>query len=134
MQLPELPRQNKQKEADFGLVFRKWWKDQEVKLLGEFELKDTRGKPSLAFSEVSHEQEVIARLAMSKRGVLVRRASGTTGMADYSGLVAVPYYLVVRYPEFWCIIPFEKFIKERDKSKRKSLTAEEAKDISIVVI
>lgn len=130
MTLPPLPKQNLKREADFGLVFRHWWDIH--KLPGEFELKDTRGKPSFAYSELSHEQEVIARLAISKRGVLVRRASGTTGGADYSGLVESPYWIVIRFPKMWCIISFETLILERSRSKRKSLTQERASEISVI--
>lgn len=132
MTLPTLPKQNKSKEADFGLVFRKWWNKNP--LHGEIELKDTRGEPSFAFSELSHEQEVIANLATSKRGVLVRRASGTTGGADYSGLVQSPYWIAIRFPKMWCIISFETLILERDTSKQKSLTADRAEAISIVTV
>lgn len=130
--LPKLPKQNKKEEADFGLAFRAWWEIH--KLPGEFELKDTRGKPSFLFSELSHEQEVIANLATSKRGVLVRRASGTIGGADYSGLVESPYWVAIRFPKFWCIISYKTLILERDRSKRKSLTAERAQEIAIIVI
>lgn len=132
--MPPLPRQNRKKEADFGLVFRKWWNNQKTKLSGEFEIKDTRGKPSFAFSELSHEQEVIGRLATSKRGVLVRRTSGTTGGADYSGLVEAPYFVVIKYLKHFYIIDLNALLAERDVSKRKSLTESRAKEISIIEV
>lgn len=130
--MPPLTKQNKTKEADFGLVFRKWW--EKNPLQGEIELKDTRGKPNFAFSEISHEQEVICRLAISKRGVLVRRSSGTTGGADYSGLVSSPYWVAIRYPKFFLVISLETLLLERDRSKKKSLSADRAKAISIITV
>jgi hypothetical protein len=130
--MPPLPRQNKSKEADFGLIFRKWW---EKNLLGgEFELKDTRGKPNFAFSDVSDDQMTIATLAVGNKGVLVRRTAGTIGGADYSGLVRSPYWLVIRFPKGWCIISFETFALERSRSKRKSLTWERAQEIATIVV
>lgn len=132
MQLPILPRQNNKKEAGFGLVFRKWW--EKNPLQGEIELKDTRGDPNFAFSEISREQEVICRLAISKRGVLVRRSSGTVGGSDYSGLVSSPYWVAIRYPKFFVIISLETLLLERDRSKKKSLSANRAKAISIITV
>lgn len=132
MTLPALPHRNNQKEADFGLIFRKYWEKHPMS--GEFELKDTRGKPNFAFSELSHEQEVIANLAISKRGVLVRRAAGTTGGADYTGLVQSPYWIVIKYPKHFYIISFETLILERDRSKRKSLTEERARAIAVIEV
>ena len=130
--LPPLPRQNKSKEADFGFVFRKWW--DKHKLPGEFELKDTRGKPNFAFSELSNEQIVIGTLATSNRGVLVRRASGTTGGADYSGLIQCPYWIVICFPNSWHIISFEALMVEKDRSNRKSLTQARASEISVITV
>lgn len=126
--MPELPKQNKKEESDFGLVFRKWW--EKKRLPGEFELKDSRGQKSIAFSEFHHDQEVIANLAISRKGVLLRREFGTAGAADYSGLVETPYWIVIRYPKSFHIISYETFILERSRGKRKSLTEERALQIS----
>ena len=131
--LPNLPRQKKNKEATFGIKFRAWWDSQERKLPGEFELKDTRGKDSFLFSEFSADQETIARLATSKKGVLIRRTVGTVGGADYSGLVDRLYWIVIHYPKGSVVISVHSFLLERSRSKRKSLSWDRAKEIATVL-
>lgn len=130
--LPDLPRVLNRQESKFSLVFRKWW---EVHPLpGEIELKDTRGKNYLAFSEVHEEQMIIANKAITKKGVLVRCTVGTTGRADYSGLVNSLYWIVIRYPKAFYVISYESFLLEKKRSTRKSLTAERAQNIATITI
>lgn len=129
MPLPDLPKQIKGQEADFGLTFRRWW--EKHPLQGEIELKDTKGKDSLPFSALDHAQEVIARMATEGKGVLVRRTVGTTGGADYTGLTKnSPYWIVINYPGGFEVISITAFLWERDNSKRKSLTSLRAREIS----
>lgn len=130
--LPDLPRTTKHREADFGVVFRKWWeKNPQV---GEYEIKDTRGSDSFPFSEFSEEQETVARMATDGRGVLVRRTTGTVGGADYTGLVHSPYWLVIRFPGHFEVISVGTFLLEKSRSKRKSLTSLRAREISTVSV
>lgn len=131
MTLPTLPRQNKSKEADFGLQFRKWWNT--TKMLGTFELKHTRGKPSIAFSELHDEQIVIGTLAHGK-GTLLRISAGTIGSPDYIGLHDFPVFIVVKYTKHFYIISLSTLLLERDRSKRKSLTEDRARAISIIEV
>lgn len=132
--LPSLPTQNTHKEADFGIAFRRWWNAQKSPLQGEIELKDTRGRDYLPFAEFSHDQEVIYNLASSSRGVLVRRSIGTTGGADYSGLVRSAYWIVIKYKKAFHIISVNAFLLERDRSKRKSLTEARAREIATISV
>lgn len=132
MTLPSLPKQNKSKEADFGIAFRKWWKLHPMR--GEFEIKDTRGRPSFAFSELSDDQIAVGLSAVKKTGILVRRTSGTVGGADYSGLVESPYWIVIKFPKFFAVIDIETFALEHKRSKRKSLTSERAEMIAFLVV
>ena len=129
--LPDLPERHQKREADFGLVFRRWWEKNPLR--GEIELKDTRGKDALPFSAVSEDQRSVARLAMG-RGVLVRRTVGTPGGADYSGLVGAPYWVVIKYPRAFEVISMGTFLLEESRSKRKSLTASRAREISVVSV
>ncbi len=132
MSLPDLPRTVKRRESDFSLIFRKWW--EKNPLPGEIELKDTRGRDSILFSEFSEDQEVIATMATGKKGVLVRRTVGTVGGADYSGLVNSPYWIVVRYPRSFEVISVGTWALEKRRSCRKSLTAARAREISVVSV
>lgn len=130
--LPDLPRVLNKKEADFGIEFRRWWEKHPLE--GEIELKDTRGKNSLPFSAFSSDQEAVARMATEGRGVLVRRAQGTVGGADYSGLVRAPYWIVVRFPKGFEVISVGTFLLEKSKSRRKSLTSARAREISTISV
>lgn len=129
--MPPLPKQNKKKEADFGITFRKWWEANPLR--GEIEIKYARNDV-FPFSELSHDQEVIGNMAISRKGVLVRRSAGTTGGADYSGLVQSPYWIVIKYSKAFYIISLTTFLLERSRSKRKSLTQERAEAISIITV
>jgi len=126
--MPPLPKQNKTKEADFALQFRKWWTLHPF--AGEFEIKYARNG-SLAFSQLSHEQEVIGLAAISNQGMFVRRSSGTIGGADYSGLVRSPYWIVVKFEKHFYVISLKDFIQEEKTSKRRSLTEKRALEISV---
>lgn len=119
--LPELPRQLKRKEADFGIQFRRWWEIS--KMVGNFELKHTRGKDTFLFSSVESEQLVIGKAAESTDGILLRLVKGTIGSPDYIGQVEQPSYIVIRYPAFFCVIDIKDFLAEKKRSTSKSLTA-----------
>ena len=70
--LPELPKQHKDPEAQFGLLFRKWLKanDREMRSCS-FELKHTRGAASLPFDSVKPEQLAYAA-QIAGNGALIR--------------------------------------------------------------
>lgn len=132
MQLPDLPQQNKHKEADFGLRFRKWWN-----LHGKgspYELKDSRGKDYISFAEITPEQIAFALACGTDKGVLVRVERGTVGTADYIGIKNTIAYIIINYPKACEVITINNFIHEKEKNKRKSLTYERAKAISSVSI
>lgn len=130
--LPDLPKQIKKREANFGLTFRAWWVKNPLR--GEIELKDTRGKDSIAFSEFSQDQEIVGLAAIGKKGILVRRESGTIGGADYSGLLESPYWIVIKYPREFHVISLTTFLLEKKRSKRKSLVNSRAREISVVSV
>jgi len=132
MQLPDLPQQNKHKEADFGLRFRKWWN-----LHGKgcpYELKDTRGKEYLNYNEVSEDQIAVALASGTEKGVLLRIVSGTPGSPDYIGVKNTVSYIVIKYPKSFEVITIGNFLHEKETNKRKSLTIERAKAISSVSV
>lgn len=130
--LPELPRTLNRQESKFSIIFRRWWEANP--LPGEIELKDTRGKNYLAFSEVSDEQIIVGTKAGTRKGILVRCTVGTTGRADYSGLVNSLYWVVIRYPTAFHVISLEAFLMEKKRSARKSLTSERAESIATITV
>lgn len=123
-----------QHEANFGLIFRAWWRSQTPRLRGVFELKDTRGKTSFSFSEVKEAQIESGFANESLRGNLIRVSSGTAGTGDYIGLVEDPTYIVIKYPAFFVLIPIGRFYIEKRRSARKSLTWKRAVKIAEKVI
>lgn len=132
MKLPDLPKINKKKEADFGLIFRKWWI--RYGMAAGYELKDSRGKDYINFNELSDKQIIVGLGAKSRVGVLIRVEKGTEGSHDYIGLRSSASWVVIKYPKFFCIIDIENFLFERDRSKRKSLTSERAKEIASIIV
>ncbi len=134
MNLPTLPRQNKHKEADFGLVLVEWMKKNGKSIdTSGIEIKDTKGKNYLNFNAVEPQQITYANLASGDKGVLIR-VQGLKGEFDYIWMKNELAYVAIRYPKFWCIILTADFMIEKQISKSKSLTAERAKEIAIRVI
>lgn len=132
--LPELPKQNKRKESDFCEVFRKWWEKNKKRISrGSYELKDTRGKNYLSYSEITNEQFNSGMANKSHEGNLIRVINGTPGTGDFILLKDSYAYVVVRFPKKFFIIDIETLLMERNK-KRKSLTYERALDIAVISV
>ncbi len=131
MTLPELPRQNKSKEADFGVTFRHWI-EKNPRHSCAFELKQTT-EDSIPFSCVDEKQLVYGMAIKSDKGILIR-VQGMNGEPDYVWCRSMPYCVVIKYPSMFCLIDVETFILEKERSKRKSLTSSRASEIAISVI
>lgn len=97
-----------------------------------FEMKDTRGKKAFPLREYKQEQETFAEaIRYSKKGVLVR-TEGITGLPDYKYAYQEEVFVVIKYPEGIAIITAENLSFQ--KTKRKSLTWEQAQEIAYKVI
>lgn len=128
MSLPELPRQNKQKEASFGVDFRYDIEEISPPKTICFELKHTRGKDSFPFSEVKDKQIAYARKI--KKGCLVR-IQGVSGEPDYIWLAGVDTYVSIKYASGKSYhIEMEQFVKQKETSTKKSLSEDQAKAIT----
>ena len=99
-----------------------------------FEMKDTRGKDSLPFSEVKQAQIDWGLAVNSDNGVLIRTQAIVEGMPDYCYYRNAPAYFICKYPKAFYIIPVRNWIFEKEKSKRKSLTIERAEAIAVKTI
>lgn len=131
--LPELPKQIKKREADFGVQLRDWIMKNPRRISCTIETKHTRGKNYLPFDAVKPDQVDFAlRVNNSKTGVLVR-VQGNKGEADYNYLYKEPAYIVIKYPRCFVFIDIETFLLEKKRSKTKSLAVARAKDIAQVV-
>ena len=120
----------KKREADFGKQFRAWVKAQRDLPSAAFELKQTT-KDYISFSDLQEHQE-FALLAASTSGILYKAPDDSRGVKpfDFFYLKRAPAFVVIKYPKGFEGIAIEIFILEREKSTRKSLTYERAKQIS----
>lgn len=131
--LPKLPKIIKKKEANFGLKLRAWI-EANPRPTCSIETKDTRGKNYFPFKELDDRQiQYAVAINESKKGVLIR-VQGVNGEPDYVYLRQEPAYIVIKYPRFFCLIPIGNILHERDTRKQKSLTAERAKEIAVLVV
>ena len=136
--LPEIPKYKKQEESNFGvLIAQQYTKGKVFPYPHQLELKDTYGKESMLFKEVS-DLQIIKCLKIKHEGVLIRNtivsSNGTAGIPDYSWTDRQAVYIVIRYPKSWCFIDIDTFVLEKERSKKKSMTEERAQAISIKVI
>ena len=129
MQLPELPKQNKKKEADFGVRFRHYMESTAGMPIGSYELKDTKGLDYLNFKDVEPSQVAYAHMIESEKGAFIR-VQGLKGEPDYIYLKLTDAFLVINYPKFFCILYMNDFVRESQISKRKSLTSSRAAEIA----
>lgn len=120
----------KKREADFGIQFRSWIRSQKGMESAAFELKQTT-KDSIPFSDLKEHQEN-ALLAASSSGILYKAPDDSRGVKpfDYFYLRQSPAYVFIRFPDGFVGISIDKFIKERARSKRKSLTYTRAAQIA----
>lgn len=120
------------KEADFSILLRHYLKAHPLPVSCPLEVKDTRGAKSFPFSEWPQEQRDNAMSSKKNdKGNLIRISVGTTGAPDYAWYIHSPAYISIKYPIGFVIIDAETLILEISRSKRKSLTWERAKEISI---
>lgn len=129
--LPPLPVQHKTKEADFGLVFRRWAGEMGFGSSYFFELKDTRGSYALPFSAVKVEQ-VAYMTEIQFKGRLTR-IEGHVGEPDY-GWLRGECFVVIRYPSCFTVIALMDYILEEKESTRRSLTCARAREIAKWVV
>jgi hypothetical protein len=128
MQLPNLPQQHKQREATSSIDLKhivERCKPETCSL----EEKHTRGKDYLLYSEVKPEQIAFALSISSDKGAWIRTL-GQQGEPDHVWLKNEPAFIVIKYPKGIVWITIGNFLFEKEKSKRKSLTWERAKEIA----
>ncbi len=129
--MPPLPRQNKKKEADFGVFFRKWI-EKNPRYSCALELKYTSGS-SIPFSAVDPKQIAYGLAISGPKGVLIR-VQGLNGEFDYIWCRNMPAYVVIRFPKSFHLISIETFVFAKRNSLRKSLTSARAREISTISV
>jgi penicillin-binding protein-related factor A (putative recombinase) len=123
----------RKREADFSVTVRHWLKANPFKFTCAFEMKQTTTN-SIPFDCVEqHQIEYGEAIKNSPKGVLMR-VQGSNGEPDYLYLYRDPVYIVIKYPSVFCFISLDAFLAEKTSSKRKSLTADRARDIAIETV
>ena len=129
--LPDLPRQIKKREADFGIRL-KHWLAKNPQFSCAYELKQTT-TDSIPFDALEVQQVAYLRRISGPEGELVR-IIGTKGEPDYVWLRNFPANVVVKYPRSFEVISIGTWVLEKSKSTRKSLTSARAKEISVISV
>lgn len=120
------------RESKASILFRHYIKKNKMYTCA-LEMKQTTTN-SIPFSCVTQAQIDWGMAIKSKEGVMLRVQAVAEGMPDYIYLREEPAYLVVKFPDFMCVIDIETFAMERERSKRKSLTQDRARAISIITV
>lgn len=133
MTLPPLPRNHSQKEATFGIKLKAFYTKSKPPT-ASLEIKQTT-TDSLPFSAITTAQLDYALAIRSDKGVWLRVYPFVEGMPDYMWLKGVQSWIVIHYAKRGTVwISPDRFILEKKKSKRRSLTWSKAKDIAWRVV
>jgi hypothetical protein len=103
-------------------------------MLGYFELK--YAKDELFYYDSFEPHQISSLLALQDNG-LIWKISDTDPRLKPCDSFSVPpltAYVVIKYPKAFVMITVNNFIHARDRSKRKSLTYEQALEIATKVI
>lgn len=120
------------READFGILMRHWLRANPLYTCS-LEAKQTT-TDSIPFSDVSPAQIDWALAIESQQGVLLRVQAVAEGMPDYIYMRNETAYIVIKYPDFFCLIRIGVFVLESKASKRRSLTSARAREICTVAV
>lgn len=121
----------KKREATFSVLFRHWIRANK-QTSAPYEMKQTT-TDSLPFRELKEAQVMWLQAAKSDEGVLIR-VIGHGGEPDYAYYRNSPAWVVVKYPDRFCVIDIDIFVTFRDTIFRKSLTADHAQGIAALTV
>ncbi len=123
------------RESKSSILFRHWvMANPQITKTCTFEMKDTRGKDYLRYAEVKTHQIDYGRAIMeSEKGVLIR-VQGTNGEPDYVFLKKEPAFIVIKYPDCFCIVGVYEFWKQSTSGSGASLPSARARKIAYEVI
>jgi penicillin-binding protein-related factor A (putative recombinase) len=125
-------------EAKFQTLFNHWLRKEffpENQGGFAFELKHTRGKNSLPFSALEDHQ-LNSLLTVSYGSFIYKISDESQGYKPFDcfALRLCEAYVVICYPSFFVLIKIEAFVHQKKRSKAKSLSAEQAKEIADIIV
>lgn len=120
------------REAKHQIYFNHWLKNVYKKSL-VYEIKQTTTNSLLFSAVVDHQIEALLAV---RHGSFVFKIPDCGFQNPFDGFCfnEEPAYVVIFYPDFFCLIGIDTFLLEKERSKRKSLTADRAKEISTVTV
>lgn len=130
MQLPNLPKILNKREARWTtIIFRKWLEKKGITAV--FEIKFST-KDSIAFDAIKEHQ--IWNLLKVRHQTFVYKIPdmGERSPFDIFSMKEMPAYIVIKYPKGVAIISVDIWCLESSRSKRRSLTFERAKSLSVI--
>lgn len=118
------------KESDLQTLFAKYNKVKRID--GNFEFKDSLGKPSVSYDSFE-EQQIPSLLAAQVEGLQWKYSDADPRLKpfDYSSNKPLLGWVGIRFKKTTYLILVEAFIEHRDKSTRKSITEKECEEIAI---
>lgn len=121
----------KKREANFTTYFRHWLKSNPM-VSAAFELKQTT-IDSIPFDSVREHQADSLEAVCSDVGFSFKLPDDSMGYKPFDLIYFrnEEGYVVIRYPKEFHIISIETWLIEKAHSKRKSLTCDRAREISI---
>lgn len=120
------------REANFQITFNHWLKNV-YKRTGAFELKQTK-TDSIPFSSVEVHQIQALQAVRHSTFVFKIPDAGYQNPYDCYCMTEQPAYVVIKYPESFCLITIDQFVLESEQSKRRSLTSKRAREIAFLVV
>ena len=119
-------------EAKFQTKFNHWVKNV-YKQTAAFALKQTTTN-SIPFSSVVPHQ--VLALSHARNGTLVFKIpdAGYQNPFDSFCLSHVPAFVVIKFPDFFCLIDINDWVNEDTRSTRRSLTSARSKEIATLVV
>lgn len=133
MNLPDLPRVLRKKEASWTTTFLKNWVLEETTLpSGPIEVKNTN-LDYISFDAVSPQQRADLLACTTPRGHWWKVADmGRKNDFDVVFYRNSPAYVIINFPKGFIVTTIGNYIQEMENSKRKSLTWDRAKAIAII--
>lgn len=119
-------------ESKSAILFRHWIKANPM-FSASFEMKDTKGKQYISFTEIKDHQLNYGMAIKGNNGVFIR-VQGMNGEPDYIYLRNIPAFMAIKYPNSFELIDIETLVIEKKKTKHKSLSYARAKQLSTISI
>lgn len=128
------------REANFGSLFRHWlMANTYARPSAAYELKQTRTDRIRWDAVKEHQIDALFAAkspSVDDKGLLYKAPDDSRGMKpfDFFYLHGVEAYVVIRFPEFFCLIDVETWVYAAGISNESSCTGEEARRMATTIV